>query len=77
MPQNGLSTTRARSLVLVHHVVGEILLRHMSPKPVSGKLPMADDLRLAVRPRHANLYLASSGSNLQDIFLRREYTEAR
>jgi hypothetical protein len=37
----GMAGSRlSRSRVLVHYVVGEILLWHMSPKPVSGHLPI-------------------------------------
>src|ERR1035438_9580330 len=36
-PQNRLSTTLSRSPLLVHHSIQEILLRHMSPKPVWGQ----------------------------------------
>ena len=36
--QDGFRLTRARSLVLVHNVVGDNLVWHMSPKPVSREL---------------------------------------
>src|SRR5271165_1371536 len=38
MPPRQFSTMRARSLLLVHHGIREILLPHMSPKPVYGQL---------------------------------------